>query len=116
MAEYMLLLHENPQQWEALTPEEIQQAIAKYGAWREMLIAEGKHVGGAKLKDEGGKWLTAQNGKVTVVDGPYSEAKEVMGGYFAIKADSYEEAVAISEGCPHLAYGGRIELRAVDHM
>ncbi len=116
MSEYMLLLHEDPRQWSGVTPEEIQNVIAKYGAWRQKLADEGKLAGGHKLKDEGGKWLSAKDGKITVTDGPYSEAKEVMGGYFMIKAENYEAAVAISRECPHLEYGGRIELREIDQV
>ena len=55
-----------------------------------------------------------RNGQVRVVDGPYAEAKEVVGGYFLIEAADYDEAVEISKGCPHLKYGGRIELRQID--
>ena len=98
----------------SLSPEEIKQAIAKYSAWREGLEAEGRLAGANKLKDEGGKSLSRTNGSVRVVDGPFAEAKEVIGGYFVIEAADYEEAVEISRGCPHLAFGGRIELREVD--
>ena len=58
--------------------------------------------------------LAMKDGAVSVVDGPYSEAKEILGGYFAIEAADYDEAVAISRDCPHLKYGERIELRAED--
>ncbi len=114
MAEFMLLLHENPQGFAQLSPQEIQNVIGEYGAWRERIAGEGRLAGGNKLRDEGGRWLTGDNGDVRVVDGPFSEAKEVIGGYFMIKAADYDEAVEISRGCPHLRYGGRIELREID--
>lgn len=114
MGEFMLLLHENPQGFAALSPQEIQTVIGEYSAWRERLAAEGRLAGGNKLKDEGGRWLSGNNGAVRVVDGPFSEAKEVIGGYFMIRAADYDEAVEISRECPHLHYGGRIELREVD--
>ena len=44
----------------------------------------------------------------------YSETKEIVGGYFQIRAASYEEAVEIAEGCPHLEFGGSIEIREID--
>ena len=51
-----------------------------------------------------------------MIDGPYSEAKEVMGGFFVIEAADYDEAVKISSDCPHLRAGRRIELRQVDPL
>ncbi len=114
MSEFMLLLHENPQGFASLSPQDIQTVIGEYSAWRERLAGEGRLAGGNKLKDEGGRWLTGGNGQVRVVDGPFSEAKEVIGGYFMIKAADYDEAVEISRDCPHLRYGGRIELREID--
>jgi hypothetical protein len=50
-----------------------------------------------------------------VVDGPYSEAKEVVGGYGIIQAANYEEALELTRDCPHLAFG-RLELRETDPM
>lgn len=114
MANFLLLLHEAPADFSGVSAEEIQGIIAEYSAWRDDLIARNLFVGGQKLKDEGGRNLTANKGNVQVVDGPYSEAKEVLGGFFMIEADDYDGAVAISKECPHLKYGGRIELREID--
>ena len=55
-----------------------------------------------------------RDGQVRVTDGPYAEVKEVVGGYFLIRASSYDVAVEIARTCPHLRYGGRIEVRQVD--
>jgi hypothetical protein len=114
MAEYVLLLHEDPSGFAEISPDEIEKVIGEYVAWREGLVARGRLAGGKKLRDEGGRWLTRENGDVRVLDGPYSEAKEVMGGFFIITAADYAEAVEVSRTCPHLAYGGRIELREVE--
>ncbi len=116
MAKFMLLLHENPASLAETSPAEIQRIIQEYSAWREGLVAAGRLAGGEKLKDEGGKSLSLIEGRVRVVDGPYSEAKEVIGGYFAIEAGDYDEAVEISRGCPHLTYGSRIERREIDRI
>ncbi len=114
MSEYMLLLMENPSTFSAVSPEEIQAVIEEYTGWRNKVAAEGRLVAGNKLKDEGGRQLSSNDGKFRVLDGPYAEAKEVMGGYFIIKAANYDEAVEISKGCPHLKYGGRIDLREIE--
>lgn len=113
MSRFMLLLHERPDAFAGVSPEDIQRVIQKYSAWREGLAAAGKLAGGEKLKDEGGKHLSSHRGTVRVVDGPFSEAKEVMGGFFMIQAADYEEAVEIASGCPHLEHGW-VELREVD--
>lgn len=114
MSQFILLLHENPMNFADASADDIQSVIGEYTAWRHKLEAEGRFAGGQKIKDEGGRHLSLRNGAVRVVDGPYTEAKEVMGGFFLIEAADYDEAVAISEECPHLKYGGRIELREID--
>ena len=116
MPKYMLLLHEDPASYDGASPEDLQKIIGEYVSWREGLMARGQLVDGQKLRDEGGRELSLVDGEVRVVDGPYSEAKEVMGGYFTIQAADYDEAVEISKGCPHLVYGKRIELRAIDEI
>ena len=58
----------------------------------------------------------ARDGQVRVTDGPYSETKEVLGGYYIIEAGSYDQAIERSRDCPHLEYGGTIEVREVDKI
>lgn len=115
MAKFMLVLIEKPNEFQSMSPEQIQQVIEKYSAWSEKVGAAGKLLGGHKLMEEGGKHLTMKHGKLLVVDGPYAEAKEVVGGYFLIQADDYHQAVEVVQDCPHLGYG-RIELRQIDPM
>jgi hypothetical protein len=116
MTNYMMLLHEHPMDFSQFSPEEIQAVIGEYIEWRKAVEADGKLVGGEKLKDEGGKHIVGTNGQMRVTDGPYAETTEVLGGYFTIAAADYDEAVEISKGCPHLKYGGRIELREVESL
>ena len=116
MPKYLLLLHESPPDYSNVSAEEIQAVISEYKAWRNKIEAEGRYLGGQKLKDEGGRHLSARQGDLRVVDGPYAEAKEVLGGYFMIEASDYDAAVEVSKGCPHLKFGGRIELREVDPL
>ena len=114
MPNYMLLLHESSTNLDEISPEEMQAIISKYSAWRDGLAQSGRLVGGEKLRDDGGKVLRSGDGGVRVLDGPYSETKEVIGGYFAIQASDYAEAVEISKDCPHLDFGGTIELREIE--
>ena len=114
MPSYMLLLHQSPSKFQELAPEDIQQIIARYTAWRSELVRQNKLRSGEKLTNDGGRRLRIQGDQVSVTDGPYSEAAEVLGGYFTIEAANYDEAVAIARTCPHLAGTQWIEIRQVD--
>lgn len=114
MPNYMLLLHSEPVDFSKLSAEGIQAMISEYKEWRNKIQSEGKYVGSDKLRDDGGKSLTGQNGTFRVTDGPYTEAKELVGGYFAVSAANYDEAIELSKDCPHLKYGGRIEVREIE--
>lgn len=113
MSSFMLLLHESPTEYDNVAPAEMQAIFARYMTWWQGLGAEGKIVHSNKLQDEGGRAITRAKGKVVVVDGPYAEAREVVSGYFVIKADSYDEAVKIAMTCPHLERDGRVDVREV---
>ncbi len=113
MPNYMLLLHEDPAVFADVSPAEMQTIIQKYGAWATKLAAEGRLVASSKLQDGTGRALRAVNGKFSVTDGPYTEGKEIIGGYFTIKAESYDHAVELSQGCPHVEFGV-VEIRETD--
>jgi hypothetical protein len=55
--------------------------------------------------------IRAHGGKPRATDGPYSETKEVLGGFYTIEASSYDEAVKQALTHPHLEYGGTVEIR-----
>lgn len=114
MPEYMLLLHESTTGFADLSAEDIEKVVADYVAWSNRVSEMGNMAGGAKLRDEGGKILSGSDGGIRVTDGPFAEAKEVIGGFFMIRAENYDDAVEIAGTCPHLTYGGRIELREVE--
>lgn len=116
MAEFMLLLHQYPTPGSDLSPEQIQRVIGEYKDWSQKLAAAGKLKGGNKLTNEGGRSLAVTDGKLAVTDGPYSETKEAIGGFFQIEAADYDQAVSMASDCPHLKYGGRIELRQIHNV
>jgi hypothetical protein len=113
MAKFLLLLYDNPANWQNISPEEMQQAIAKYMAWGQRLRTKGVLVGSDKLQDGEGRVLRKSAGNIRVSDGPYAESKEIFGGYFAIDVPDYNAAVSECNDCPHLDYGGTIEIRQV---
>lgn len=116
MAKYLLLLHENPSRYAAMTPAEMGDIIERYTAWSKRLAAEGKLVGGEKLKDDGGRRLQRKAAQVVAADGPYIEAKDVIGGFFMIEAASMKEAESLIQDCPHLSGDNWIELRAIEAL
>ena len=116
MAQYMLLLYNDPEGWKKFSPQDMQKAIEKYVAWGTRLSSAGILVASHKLAGDAGKVLRGHPGQVRVTDGPYTETKEVLGGYYLIEAPSYEKAVEECRDSPHLSYGGTIEVRVVDAM
>jgi hypothetical protein len=112
----MLLLHDNPAAFADVSPEQMQRVLEKYIAWGDRLRAAGVIKDGNKLTDEPGRVMRTNDGQTRVTDGPYSETKEVLGGYYVLEAASYEQAVDRARDCPHLEYGGTIEVRQIDVM
>jgi hypothetical protein len=113
MAKFMLLLHNTPGIWKNLSPEEMQQKVGRYQAWIDKI--GGRRLSSEKLGEEGGKLLHLQAGRLNITDGPYSEAKEVVGGYFVFRATDYEEAIELTRDCPFLE-DGTIVIRRTDPM
>jgi hypothetical protein len=109
MSNFMLLLHTDPVAFARISPEALKQRTDKYMAWRtQPFVVDGK-----RLADDTGRVIRTQNGGPKMIDGPYSETKEVLGGYYTIEAQNYDEAVRIASTNPHLEYGGTIEVRHV---
>jgi hypothetical protein len=116
MPKYMLLLHDNPNTFANISPEAMQKVVEKYIAWGKKLREAGVMRAGDKLTDEPGRVMRRKEGQVHVTDGPYSESKELLGGYYMIEADNYDKAVELARDCPQLEFGGTIEVRQVDVM
>lgn len=116
MPDFILLLHDQPELFANLTAEDMQRVVTKYVEWRSKLGRDGKLTGGNKLRDDAGRVLEprSRGATVEVRDGPFTETKDVIGGYFIINALDYDEAIEISRACPHLMFGGRIELREIE--
>jgi len=114
MAQYMLLLYDNPSGWARLSPEEIKQWVGKYQAFGQKLRDKKQYLGSNKLTDEPGRVLRSSCSQIKVTDGPYSETKEWLGGFYVIEAPNYQAAVDAARDCPSLEHGGTVEVREVD--
>ena len=108
--QYMFLFRGNDWQ-KGLSPEEMQRIAGQWMAWFERLTAQGKVTAGSPLELEG-KVVSGKNGR-TISDGPFAESKETVGGYFLLKVNTMEEALAIAQECPGLPYGAKDEVRPV---
>src|SRR5690348_6123458 len=107
---YMLIFR-GTDWYKGLSSEEMQQVGDKWMAWFKGLMASGKAVAGNPLEREG-KIVSGKGGRV-ISDGPFAESKESIGGYFLLKVNSMDAAVAIAKECPGLPYGIHVEVRQV---
>jgi hypothetical protein len=94
-----------------LSPDQLQRQIERYMNWIEQLRRDGHFVAGEPL-DETGKVLSGKDGS-TITDGPFTESKEEVGGYFIIRASSLEAAVQLSKRCPIFRNHGTVEVRPI---
>ena len=107
-SEYLLIFR-NTGWHKDLSPEKIQENMARFTAWFERLSNEGRFKGGGPLAHDG-KTVAGRN---VVTDGPFAESKEAIAGFFIIQADSLEQAVETAKGCPGLEFGQTVEVRAM---
>lgn len=106
MNKYLFLYWNPPGPTPQSSPEELQAMFAAWTAWKEKFkqnvvdLGDALHQGGRLLK----------SGKVT--DGPHVEAKEIIGGYSVIAAETFDEALRVAEACPIHSYpGSSVEIR-----
>jgi hypothetical protein len=111
--EKFMLIFQGGMTSDASSPDFMQKQMGKWMAWIEKLSKDGKYVSGEPLLP-GGKLITGKS--KTVTDGPYTEGKEVVGGFFIVNAENYEEAVKLCDDYPDYEYGGAIQVRQVMKM
>lgn len=111
MQTHYLILRDDPQAFASVSPSDMQAVVQRYVKWRE---ENSKYVtGGQKLVDGKGRVLRRQKGALSVSEGPFMEAKEVLGGFFVLEVDDEEAALRIAGTCPHLEFGS-IEIRRME--
>jgi hypothetical protein len=108
--EYMLLFR-GPHWDRGLSPQELQAAMDKVMAWFEGLNARGRVKASQPLSAQG-RMISGGNGNL-VVDGPFAESKEAVGGYLVLQADDLNEAVEIARSMPTLKHGVSVEVRPI---
>ena len=106
-----MLLFRGPHWDRGLSTDELQQVMNKVMAWFEGLSERGKIKGAQPLGGEG-RVISGTDGRF-VMDGPFTETKEAVGGYLVLQADSLTEAVEIARSIPTLRYGVSVEVRPI---
>ena len=96
------------------SPEQLQQALMNWKNWTEELSKKGIYSVGERLTRNDAA-IVKGNAK-QVVEGPYKESNEIVGGYINIKADNLQQAIEISKGCPIFNFDGNVEIREVAKM
>ncbi|MFZ4120110.1 MAG: YciI family protein [Caulobacterales bacterium] len=108
----MLLLYGDEAAWAAKTPEEVAASIEPYFAYTKMLREGGYLVSGDELAPGATAKTVRLKGGVSVLDGPYADTKEQLGGYYVLKVADMDEAVRLAKLCPQ-ANDGIVEIRPV---
>lgn len=112
MDKFMLIFQGNMPPYDK-SPEEMQAHMGKWMIWIDKLKKEDLYVSGEPLIP-GGKLVSGKNKNVT--DGPYTEGKEVVGGFFVIHAKDLNHATELAKDCPDLEMGTAVQVRQVMKM
>jgi hypothetical protein len=109
--QYMLLIVEPPGQRRARTPEEARAVYGQMLAYTDSLKARGVLLESNSLREKSAR-LEVRDGRRSVTDGPFAEAKELVGGFFLLDCPSREQALGYAAECPAVAWA-TIEVREV---
>jgi hypothetical protein len=114
--QFLLTLYSNEAGWNNMTPEQQQQGYAAYMAYSEALKKAGAYIGSNRLRPIAtANTVRVTDGKSQVLNGPYADSKEQLGGYFLIEAPDQDAAIAWAARCP-AAHHGTVEVRPIWSM
>src|ERR1041384_626322 len=93
--QYLLMLYSNEKAWDEMTPQQQQEGMAAYMAYTEALKQSGAYVGSNRLRDTpSATTVRVANGKSQVLNGPYADTREQLGGYYLIEAPDLDAGLA----------------------
>ncbi|MDZ4822192.1 MAG: YciI family protein [Flavobacteriales bacterium] len=114
MKEFLLLFRGGDAKTLQQSPEKWQEHMQRWAQWMGDLGEKGKFIVAQPLTASG---RVVTGSKKVVTDGPFIEGKEMVGGYMMCKADTFDEAIEISKGCPILEFDdGTVEVREIKEM
>ena len=105
--QYLLTLYAEEAGFQRMTKEQQQQGMAAYMAYTEALKQAGAYVGSNRLQPVTAATaaMRTADGKSQVLDGPYADTKEQLGGYFLIEAADLDAALSWAARCPGSQHG-----------
>ena len=110
---YLLLIYANESGIQSASQEQAGQMLAAYGAYTEATKKAGVHVDSNRLRPAAaGTTERVRNGKTEVLDGPYAETKEQLGGYYMIDVADLDAALSWAARCPGASHG-TMEVRPI---
>jgi hypothetical protein len=109
---FMLVLRQSPEELARRPPEELKARVAEYRAWAIEKRREGLLLTGEKLTEDV-RFVKLDGERAVVSEQDAATKDSMIRGYFLIKASNYQQALAIAETCPHLKYGGTVEVRQI---
>lgn len=111
--QYLLMLYSEEAGWSRLTEAQQTQAVAAYAAYTDALRQAGALKGSNRLQPSSAATrVQVANGKPQVMDGPYSESKEQLGGYYLIDVPDLDAAISWAARCPGSGHG-TVEVRPI---
>jgi hypothetical protein len=111
--QYLLMIYANEAAEQAATPAQHEEMHAAYGAYTEALKQAGALVGGERLRPtSAATTVRLKSGKAEVLNGPYAETKEQLGGYYLIEAPDLDAALSWAARCPGASHG-TMEVRPI---
>jgi hypothetical protein len=111
--EYMLMLFADHTQFEALSPSQAEEGMAAYGAYTQALQKAGVLRGSNRLRPvQAATTVRVTAGKTEVLNGPYAETREQLGGYYLIDVPDLDAALSWAARCPGASHGV-VEVRPI---
>jgi hypothetical protein len=110
---YLILIYGKESDWENVTPERAGEIMGAYNAYTEALKKAGVHISGDELNVVATAKSVRGVGGTSIVDGPFVDTKEALGGYYLIECASDAEALNWAKQAPTMLHGGGVELRPV---
>jgi hypothetical protein len=111
--QYLLMIHSDEKAMQSAPKDAVGNMLAAYGAYTNAMKEAGVHIGGERLQPSSTATVVrTNNGKTSVLNGPYAEIKEQLGGYYLIEARDLDAAIEWAARCPGAQYGA-MEVRPI---
>jgi len=115
--QYLLMCCIDEKAWGGLSERDRAKVMQQYDEWTQNVVRSGHFRASGKLQPTAtATTVREKNGKRVVLDGPFAETREQLGGYHLVECKDLDEAISIAGRIPTLPYGGVIEVRPLEPM